>query len=63
MVTFGDTGIKEARLTSVETFQDNLLDFSGKKPVIRALELSREKPKATTISDWIARLIGESGIF
>ncbi|MFT3858939.1 MAG: pectin acetylesterase-family hydrolase [Aquabacterium sp.] len=63
VVTFGDTGIKEAKLTSVETFVDNLLDFSGKKPVIRSLEQSREKPPATTVSDWIARLIGESGIF
>src|SRR5690606_24054304 len=41
IVTFGDTGIKEAKLLGVETFVDNLLDFSGKKAVIRAPEQSR----------------------
>lgn len=63
VVTFGDTGIKEAKLTSVETFLDNLLDFSGKKPVIRALEQSREKSPITTVSDWVAKLIGQAGLF
>jgi len=63
VVTFGDTGIKEAKLTSVETFVNNLLDFSGKKPVIRALELSRERSPITTVADWVAKWIGEMGLF
>jgi hypothetical protein len=63
VVTFGDTGIHEAKLASVETFLDNLLDFSGKKPVIRALEQNRDKAKATTVLDWVAQLIGKSGLF
>ncbi len=63
IVTFGDTGIKEARLQDVGTFVDNLLDFSGKKPVIRALEQSRERSPATTVSDLVAKLIGQAGIF
>ena len=63
IVTFGDTGIKEAKLQDVGSFVDNLLDFSGKKPVIRAVEQSRERSPATTLSDLIAKLIGEAGIF
>jgi hypothetical protein len=63
IVTFGDTGIKEAKLQDVGTFVDNLLDFSGKKPVIRSLEQSRERSPATTVSDLVAKLIGQAGIF
>jgi hypothetical protein len=63
IVTFGDTGIKERNLASVETFVDNLLDNSGKTPVIRALELSRVKAPATSLSDMVAQLIGKAGLF
>lgn len=63
IVTFGDTGIKERKLADVGTFVDNLLDFSGKTPVIRAYEQSRVKAPATTISDLIAQLIGKAGLF
>jgi hypothetical protein len=63
IVTFGDTGIKEAKLQDVGTFVDNLLDFSGKKPVIRAVEQSRARAPATTLADVIAQWIGKSGIF
>lgn len=63
IVTFGDTGIKEANLANVGTFVDNLLDFSGKTPVIRALEQSRVKAPATNLSDLIAQIIGKSGLF
>ncbi|MBI5924356.1 MAG: hypothetical protein HY836_02045 [Aquabacterium sp.] len=63
IVTFGDTGIKEAKLAGVGTFLDNLLDFSGKKPVIRSLELSREKAPATSLTDLVAQLIGKAGLF
>ena len=63
MVTFGDTGIKEHGLKDVGTFVDNLLDFSGQKPVIRAFELSREKPPASNLSDLVAQLIGKAGLF
>jgi hypothetical protein len=63
IVTFGDTGIKEAKLQDVGTFVDNLLDFSGKKPVIRALEQSRARAPATTLADVIAQYIGKAGIF
>jgi len=63
IVTFGDTGIKEAKLLGVETFVDNLLDFSGKKAVIRAHEQSREKAPIKTVSDWVAKLIGQAGLF
>jgi hypothetical protein len=63
IVTFGDTGIKEQNLQDVGTFVDNLLDFSGKKPVIRAVELNRKPEPATTVSDLVARLIGKAGIF
>ncbi len=63
IVTFGDTGIKEQKLQDVGSFVDNLLDFSGKKPVIRALEQSRERAPATTLSDLVAQLIGKAGIF
>lgn len=63
IVTFGDTGIKERKIPGLETFLDNLLDFSGKTSVIRAQEVSREQAPATTLSDWVARLIGEAGIF
>ncbi len=63
IVTFGDTGIKEKKLGSVEVFLDNLLDNSGKTPVIRALELSRVKAAATKFPDWVAQLIGKSGLF
>jgi hypothetical protein len=63
IVTFGDTGIKEQRLQDVGSFVDNLLDFSGKKPVIRALEQSRERAPATTVADLVAQLIGKAGIF
>jgi len=63
IVTFGDTGIKEANLANVGTFVDNLLDFSGKTSVIRAFEQSRVKAPATNLSDLIAQLIGKSGLF
>lgn len=63
VVTFGDTGIKEQGLKDVGTFVDNLLDFSGQKPVIRAFELSREKPPASNLSDLVAQLIGKAGLF
>ncbi len=63
IVTFGDTGIKEQNLQDVGTFVDNLLDFSGKKPVIRALEINRKPEPATTVSDLVAQLIGKAGIF
>jgi hypothetical protein len=63
IVTFGDTGIKEQKLQDVGSFVDNLLDFSGKKPVIRALEQSRERAPATTVADLVAQLIGKAGIF
>lgn len=63
IVTFGDTGIKEAKLADVGTFLDNLLDFSGKTPVIRALEQSRVKAAPTTLSDLVAQIIGALGIF
>jgi hypothetical protein len=62
IVTFGDTGIKEQKLQDVGTFVDNLLDFSGKKPVIRAVEQSREKSPATTLADWVAKWIGQAGL-
>jgi len=62
IVTFGDTGIKEQKLTDVGTFVDNLLDFSGKKPVIRAIEQSREKSPSTTLADVIAKWLGQAGI-
>ncbi len=62
IVTFGDTGIKEAKLQDVGTFVDNLLDFSGRKPVIRAIEQSREKSPATTVADWVAKWLGQAGI-
>jgi hypothetical protein len=61
IVTFGDTGIKERNLDSVGTFVDNLLDSS--KPVIRALEVSRVKAPATSLSDLIAQIIGALGLF
>ena len=63
IVTFGDTGIKERKLASVEVFLNNLLDNSGKTPVIRALELSRVKAAASNFPDWVAQLIGKSGLF
>ncbi len=63
IVTFGDTGIKERKLADVGTFVDNLLDFSGKTPVIRAYEQSRVKAPATTLSDLIAQLLGKAGLF
>ncbi len=63
IVTFGDTGIKEAKLADVGTFVDNLLDFSGKTPVIRSLEQSRVKAPATSLSDLVAQLIGKAGLF
>ncbi len=63
IVTFGDTGIKEQNLQDVGAFVDNLLDFSGKRPVIRALELNRKPEPATTVSDLVAQLIGKAGIF
>jgi len=63
IVTFGDTGIKERRLADVGTFVDNLLDFSGKTPVIRAYEQSRVKAPATTLSDLVAQLLGKAGLF
>lgn len=63
IVTFGDTGIKEAKLDNVGAFVDNLLDFSGKTPVIRSFELSRVKAAATNLSDLIAQIIGKAGLF
>ncbi|MBI3382177.1 MAG: hypothetical protein HY019_09245 [Aquabacterium sp.] len=63
IVTFGDTGIKEAKLADVGTFVDNLLDFSGKTAVIRSLEQSRVKAPATSLSDLVAQLIGKAGLF
>lgn len=63
IVTFGDTGIKERKLADVGSFVDNLLDFSGKTPVIRAYEQSRVKAPATTLSDLVAQLIGKAGLF
>ncbi|MGC4061160.1 MAG: pectin acetylesterase-family hydrolase [Aquabacterium sp.] len=63
IVTFGDTGIKESKLQDVGAFVDNLLDFSGKKPVLRALEQNRAKEPATTLSDLVAQLIGKAGLF
>jgi hypothetical protein len=63
IVTFGDTGIKEANLANVGTFVDNLLDFSGRNPVIRAFELNRVKAPATNLSDLIAQIIGKAGLF
>jgi hypothetical protein len=63
IVTFGDTGIKEQKLQDVGSFVDNLLDFSGRKPVIRAFEQNRNREPATTLSDLVAQLIGKAGIF
>ena len=63
IVTFGDTGIKERNLAGVGTFLDNLLDNSGKKPVIRAQEVSRVKAAATALTDMVAQLIGKAGLF
>jgi hypothetical protein len=63
IVTFGDTGIAERKLPGLETFLDNLLDFSGKTAVIRAQEVSRVKAPSTVLSDWVARLIGSAGLF
>lgn len=63
IVTFGDTGIKEKKLASVEVFLNNLLDNSGKTPVIRALELSRIKAAASRFPDWVAQMIGKAGLF
>jgi hypothetical protein len=63
IVTFGDTGIKEKKLANVGKFVDNLLDNSGKTPVIRAFELSRIKAAASNFPDWVAQWIGKSGIF
>ena len=63
IVTFGDTGIKERKLADVGVFVDNLLDTSGKNPVIRAVEQSRVKAPATNLLDLVAQLIGQAGIF
>jgi Pectinacetylesterase len=62
IVTFGDTGIKESKLVSVETFLDNLLDFKSGKPVMRAVEQSRIKQAATNLGDWIAQWLAKSGL-
>ncbi|MFT3858940.1 MAG: pectin acetylesterase-family hydrolase [Aquabacterium sp.] len=62
IVTFGDTGIREARIASLETFLNNLLDFSGKKPVLRVQEQSREKQPPSSLMDLVARWIAQSGL-
>ena len=63
IVTFGDTGIKERNIDGVGTFLDNLLDNSGKTPVIRAQEVSRVKAPATSLTDLVAQLISKAGLF
>ncbi|MDO9237060.1 MAG: pectin acetylesterase-family hydrolase [Aquabacterium sp.] len=61
IVTFGDTGIKERNLEGVGSFVDNLLDTSGAY-VIRAQEASHTQSPPNTLIDFIARLIGLSGL-